>query len=438
MRNLYNIARKKTDDFDIYQQNIESEIVSFENDKIKSIERKVEQGYGVRVVKNNKIGFSSSNDFLKVEETVDNGIEISSFGEKASFKFPKARFDFEDLSLNSPDIRKINSMEMIRVGDTLKNRLKELDNGLKVNVYLEKGNITNRLVNSGGLDFTESKDIFQISATIFKAEENNFLEIWDGAYLIGGDTPENVTGEIFNRIKFLYDSVKKPVKIDSSAYPVFFTSKAFSTILNMILKSFDGKLIEKKISFFTDKFGQKLYNIPITIEDNPLKKFYPLSRNFDGDGVKAAPIKLIEKGRVNNFFLDIQTAGNMGKESNGHSLRSYKSLPSPGNTNIFFTIEDDRFRKKEEDIIKSIDKGIIIDQFLGAGQSNILAGEFSMNIDLGYFVEDGEIKGRIKDCMVAGNLFELFGNIKAIGDKSLYYNGIETPSVLIESLPIKA
>jgi PmbA protein len=127
----------------------------------------------------------------------------------------------------------------------------------------------------------------------------------------------------------------------------------------------------------------------------------------------------------------------MDKETNGHSLRSYKSLPSPGNTNIFFTVEDESFIKSDEKIIKNIDKGIIIDQFLGAGQGNILAGEFSMNIDLGYFVENGEIKGRIKDCMVAGNLFELLGNIKAIGDKILYYNGMEIPSVLIESLPIK-
>ena len=58
---------------------------------------------------------------------------------------------------------------------------------------------------------------------------------------------------------------------------------------------------------------------------------------------------------------------------------------------------------------------------LGGGQSNILAGEFSVNIDLGYLIENGEIVGRVKDCMFAGNVFDVFNNIVAIGDKSEWH-----------------
>ena len=68
-----------------------------------------------------------------------------------------------------------------------------------------------------------------------------------------------------------------------------------------------------------------------------------------------------------------------------------------------------------EEMIESIDEGIIVDQVLGAGQGNTLSGAFSLNISLGFLIEKGKIVGRIKDCMVAGNIFEALNDIKAIG-----------------------
>ena len=48
-----------------------------------------------------------------------------------------------------------------------------------------------------------------------------------------------------------------------------------------------------------------------------------------------------------------------------------------------------------EAMIKDVRFGLLVDQVLGGGQSNVLAGEFSVNIDLGYLIENGEIVGRV-------------------------------------------
>jgi len=61
-------------------------------------------------------------------------------------------------------------------------------------------------------------------------------------------------------------------------------------------------------------------------------------------------------------------------------------------------------------IIKSIKDGIIVDDTMGAGQGNNLNGEFSMSIALGYRILNGEIIGRVKDIMVAGNVFDILKN----------------------------
>jgi PmbA protein len=60
-----------------------------------------------------------------------------------------------------------------------------------------------------------------------------------------------------------------------------------------------------------------------------------------------------------------------------------------------------------ENIISDSHEAILIDQFLGLGQSNTLTGDFSANLDLAYLIEKGEVTGRVKDCMITGNLFEL-------------------------------
>jgi len=42
----------------------------------------------------------------------------------------------------------------------------------------------------------------------------------------------------------------------------------------------------------------------------------------------------------------------------------------------------------------------------------VLAGEFSVNVALGFLVEDGRIKGRVKDCMVAGNVYDILKKVE--------------------------
>ena len=45
-------------------------------------------------------------------------------------------------------------------------------------------------------------------------------------------------------------------------------------------------------------------------------------------------------------------------------------------------------------------------RLLGPGRGNILSGEFSINVHLGFKVEKGKITGRVKNTMVAGNALQ--------------------------------
>ena len=128
--------------------------------------------------------------------------------------------------------------------------------------------------------------------------------------------------------------------------------------------------------------------------------------------------------------------GNLKCQSNGHSSRSYNALPEPGFTNIEFIVNDRKLIAKEKNIISDLDNGILIDQFLGAGQSNVIGGEFSANIELGYLIKDGKIMGRIKDSMVTGNFFDFFNNIIKVSAEKYLISRFHIPGVLFEKISV--
>ena len=63
-------------------------------------------------------------------------------------------------------------------------------------------------------------------------------------------------------------------------------------------------------------------------------------------------------------------------------------------------------KKEFSQLIKDMDRGIIVCGALGAHSGNIPNGDFSIGLSPGLYVEKGEIRGRIKDAMVAGNIYE--------------------------------
>lgn len=47
-----------------------------------------------------------------------------------------------------------------------------------------------------------------------------------------------------------------------------------------------------------------------------------------------------------------------------------------------------------------------------------LGRTFSVNLQFAYKIEGGEIVGRVKDCMLAGNVYDALQDIVAIGDEA--------------------
>ena len=191
---------------------------------------------------------------------------------------------------------------------------------------------------------------------------------------------------------------------------------------------FDGKNVFLGASPLAGKLGEKIADERLSITDNPLVDYATNSGKYDGEGVPHQITPLIEDGVVRNFLYDLDTAGRAGTKSTGNGVGCNPTnvVIKEGNTPY-------------EEMVKNTREGLLVHSVMGLGQGNPISGEFSVNVQLGYKIENGEIVGRVKDVMLAGNTYDAIRNITAIGDEAEWvYGSLLTPPVQIGSLSVVA
>jgi len=413
------MALSKAEEGEVYKESFQSTIVNFQFNHLKSVDSCFGQGVGLRVIKNGKIGFSSVTTNKDLELLVSSAIASASFGQKARFKFPSPskvpQVECFDSNLPSVPVER-----MIEEGEnTIKIITKEFPS-VQCEAELEKEIATISILNSSGLNLTYKKSFYSFSIYAFLAEEGDFLGVAEEEC---GCQYKDYSTLLAQRVIEKIKLAQKKADIQTGIYPAIFTSKAMPLIFNSLEKGINGKLVQKNSSPLCSKLNQPIFSTLLTIVDDATLNFGPSSSPIDDEGVPSRQNTIVERGILKTFIYDLQTAGLMKTETTANGRRDYDSLPSPSTTNLIVSPGE----LSTQDMIKDMKEGIIIDQVIGSGQSNVLMGEFSVNLDLAFKVENGKIVGRIKNVMATGNIYELLKNILAVGKKAQFIGSICTP-----------
>ena len=76
---------------------------------------------------------------------------------------------------------------------------------------------------------------------------------------------------------------------------------------------------------------------------------------------------------------------------------------------------------------------------MGAGQSNILGGDFNANVLLGYRIKGGCVIGRVKNTVISGNVYTSLKNIQAVERDSHWVGGfLKTPAITLGLVSVAA
>lgn len=425
LEQILKLATQRADAAEVYFLSSQDTPIEFENNRLKSLQTKALRGVALRVICNGRLGFVSSTDLTRLEDLVDAAIQTAEIGDTAEFEFAK------DVHLTTPASNFIppSTQELVEIGENFIQQVLAYNSDILVEVgfHVRSGNV--KIATSNDVYTERSSNIISASLGGNLVRGEDFLQAY--SYDVARDgVPDfdRILAEVLQKYRW----AEKPASISSGSFPVLFTPRAASSAIARLFDTIlSGETIVQKSSPLVDKIGETLFDQRLTLFEDPT--FGPSACPFDDEGTPTRRKAFIEEGTVKGFYWDRRWGARAGLESTGNGFRGGLSKPSPDMVNLCINPG----KTPLSELISSMKSGLIVDQVLGAGQSNQLAGEFSVNLDLGYKVENGEIVGRVKNTMVAGNIFEAFKNLVDFSDRSEWVGGgAYLPNMLFAQLGV--
>ncbi len=386
----------------------ETSAVDFENDRLKSAESSQRTNIHVKVIKDGKVGASSTTDPADVDGVVSRALEAAEFGSPVHFELPEPG-ELNPVKIFDPELLPLQKPEMIRMGQQMMDMIKAYNPEILAGAGVNRTVTRVEFANSKGSVYREEHTNFDVGAG---GQLTRGTDILFAGHSVAQKKRELDTEDVAARAIDYFRMAEKIVPIESKPMPVIFTPGGLIAILLTLGLGLDGKNVFLGASPLRDKLGQQIAHPGFTLIDDPTIDYGPNTSAFDNEGVVRKVTPLIENGVLRNFIYDLDTAGRAGQHPTGHGAN--RSL-----TNLVMSPGDRSF----EEMVAGIQEGLMVHEFLGLGQGNPINGEFSVNVFLGYKIENGKIAGRVKDVMLAGNAYSALKDITAISREREWVSG---------------
>ncbi|MFC1872197.1 TldD/PmbA family protein [Chloroflexota bacterium] len=429
---ILKLARKSAEAAEVYHISSEQTVVSFETNKLKQVKTRQRTGFSLRVIKKGRLGFARGTSPENLPQLVKSALETAVFGQKASFEMPAAQL-YEEIAIYDSAAEHYPVAQMVEMGkriiEPVLARFPEVVCEASVACGVYRVRLAN--TNGGGADFPVSAFSVSLEGTVINGTDMLFVGESASSVAPIAD-PDAVSNTVIRQLELAANIQSIP----SRQMPVIFTPNGLaSALISPLAVAFNGKNVLQGASPLGERLGVVVFDDKFTLKDNPLIPGRPSSRPCDDEAVASRVTTLIENGRVNAFFYDLQTAGQAGINSTGNGGRGGGGLPSPAPSAFVIAPSETSF----EAMLRDMGDGIVIEQVMGAEQGNILGGDFSGNVLLGFRVENGEITGRVKDTMISGNVYHLLKEITALGNKSEWVGGfLQAPHIYCPSLSVSS
>lgn len=429
---VLNKAAKIAEQAEVFYLEAESTPVGFENNRLKHLQSRQTRGLALRIVVHGRIGFASTTDLRDPSSIVEAAVEAAPYGPQAHFQLPGAT-EYVPVETYDPAVEAVPLEQMIDLGQALIDGVRVNNQEVVCQAGVSKDTLQVRIVNSSGGDASYRKSVFSLALEGLLIRDTDMLFVGDGETSCRPVLDPRLT---IQRTRRQLDLAKETASISTGEYPVVFTPEGVgNALLSPVLVALNGKTVLQGASPLGQRLGQRVFDPHFSLTDNGTKPYRPGSGPFDEEGVPTRPLKMIEEGVVQQFFYDLQTAGQAGAQSTGSGRRSLESLPSPSPSTLLVQGGEASF----DEMLTDMRKGLVIEYLMGAGQGNVLAGEFSGNVLLGYKVEAGRLVGRVKDTMVSGNVYEALKSGVILGNDGRWVGGsLWTPSIYLPKLTVSA
>ena len=161
----------------------------------------------------------------------------------------------------------------------------------------------------------------------------------------------------------------------------------------------EGDFNRKGTSAFAGRIGERVAAKGVTVVDDGTIAGRRGSLTVDDEGTPTSRTVLIEDGILKGYLQDRLNARLMGVAATGNGRReSFAHQPMPRMTNTFMLAGKD----DPEEILRTVKDGIYAVNFSG-GQVDITSGKFVFNCTEAYRVKNGKVGAPIKNAALIGD-----------------------------------
>ncbi|MGI6412497.1 MAG: TldD/PmbA family protein [Syntrophomonadaceae bacterium] len=409
---------KKGGDFtEVYVEEQQVNSIFCEDDKIEKINSGRERGAGIRVIKDGKTAYVYTNDLSA--KGLHRAAQVAAAAAQAGSNLSSQAINL--MTKKAPEIRYKRLPEKVAFEEKIEQVLAANHGARSVSeeirqVSVSVGDIHNRVqIANSDNEYIEDERV-RVRATVQAIASRNGV-IQTGYESIGGSCGWELLDEI--DFKQLAEKAGElAVKMLSARpapvgkMPVVLSAQAGGTMIHEACgHGLEADLVQKGLSVYRNKLGQKVANSQVTVIDDATIEGKYGSYRFDDEGHAGQRTVLIRNGELVQYMYDRLTAYKDNTVSTGNGRReSYQHKPIPRMSNTYIAPGSD----DPSDIIKSTQWGLMVNK-MGGGQVNTTNGDFVFEVQEGYLIEDGEIKGPVRGASLTGNGPEVLTMIDRVG-----------------------
>jgi len=205
--------------------------------------------------------------------------------------------------------------------------------------------------------------------------------------------------------------------IASGKYPMLLQNQVAGRILGVLGGPLSGSELHQQRSFLAGRVGTPIANSALTLRDVPNLRRGLGSRPWDGDGLVAREMSVIEAGVLRNYYINTYYGRKLGVPATTGGRSNW--VVTPGT-------------RTPAEILADVPSCIVVTGFLG-GNSNGLTGDFSFGIQ-GLLVERGEVVAHLSEMNVSGNIEQVLGRMVEPASDVWTWSSTRSPSLFFDSM----
>ncbi len=386
----------KADSWEIYHEKVISKEILIENGKIKLASEKMDEGFGVRVIADGKVGFASGNNLS--ERLFEKALKLAKQESLKDFAYPEK---IREVKTFDRKIERFDEENLREMGEILAQE--NIASGIYSVEVVERD-----VRNSNGVELNEKESYASV-----------FVE---AVYDKGSSFEFNESKKLFNPESYVEKALElakidsKAEKIESKEYTITLSPIAIDQLLSHSLyPAFYYENVKRGRSKIAELMGKEAFKISLI--DNPHIDFGLNSCSFDDEGVATKKTELIKDGVVSGYLTDLS-----GEIKTGNGFRDgYDAYPSIAPSNVVLDFDE-----------KGECEGIYIHSFIGSHTANYVSGDFSVEIMNGIYDGRG-----IRGAMIYGNIYDFLNRIVCVGKEYRQVGYTLAPEVTLEDVKIR-